>query len=156
MLLSSLTLGAAAGTSYLFTANHTIPPADAAAEKRFCDLQDAMLVRYGVPAVSRFLDIDDPRLRVHVIEAGQGEPLLFIHGGNSVAASWVPLLTNLHQRFHLYAPDRPGCGLTTMFSYLGVPLRTHAVAFINSVMDGLDLSEAILVGNSNGWYFALV
>ena len=91
VLLSSLALGAAAGTSYLFTANHTIPPADAAAEKRFCDLQDAMLVRYGVPAVSRFLDIDDPRLRVHVIEAGQGEPLLFIHGGNSVAASWVPL-----------------------------------------------------------------
>jgi pimeloyl-ACP methyl ester carboxylesterase len=156
VLLSALGLGVAAGSSYLFAANHEIPAADPASQKRFRDSEDAMLARYGVPAVSRFHEIDDPRLRVHVIEAAQGEPLLFIHGGNSVAAGWIPLLAKLHQRFHLYAPDRPGCGLTTMFSYLGVPLRTHAVAFIHSVMDSLDLSRAAIVANSMGGYFALV
>jgi pimeloyl-ACP methyl ester carboxylesterase len=156
MLLSGLALGVTAGTSYLFAANHKIPAADPAAEKRFRDSENAMLARYGVPAASRFHEIDEPRLRVHVIEAGQGEPLLFIHGGNSVAAAWIPLLAKLHQRFHLYAPDRPGCGLTTMFSYLGVPLRTHAVTFIRSVMDSLGLSRATIVANSMGGYFALV
>ena len=156
VLLSALGLGVAAGSSYLFAANHEIPAADPVSEKRFRDSEDAMLARYGVPAVSRFHEIDDPRLRVHVIEAGQGEPLLFIHGGNSVAAGWIPLLAKLHQRFHLYAPDRPGCGLTTMFSYLGVSLRTHAVAFIHSVMASLGLSRAAIVANSMGGYFALV
>jgi pimeloyl-ACP methyl ester carboxylesterase len=156
MVLSALGLGVAGGTAYLFSANHNIPPADPAAEQRFRDAHDAMLARYGVPAISQFYDIDDPRLRVHVIEAGQGAPVLLIHGGNSVAATWIPLLAKLHQRFQLYAPDRPGCGLTTMFSYLGVPLRAHAIAFMNSVMDSLHLSQAALVGNSMGGYFCLV
>jgi pimeloyl-ACP methyl ester carboxylesterase len=157
VLLSALGLGAAGGTSYLFTTNHEVPPADPVAEQRFRDSQDAMLARYGVPAISRFYEIDDPRLRVHVIETGQGTtPVLLIHGGNSVAATWIPLLAKLDQRFQLYAPDRPGCGLTTMFSYLDVPLRAHAVAFINSVMDSLHLSRAAIIGNSMGGYFGLV
>ena len=156
MVLSALGLGVAAGTSYLFSANHDIPSADPAAEQRFRDAQDAMLARYDVPATSLFHDIDDPRLRVHFIEAGRGAPVLLIHGGNSVAATWIPLLAKLHQRFQLYAPDRPGCGLTTMFSYLGVPLRAHAIAFINSVMGSLHLPQAALIGNSMGGYFCLV
>jgi pimeloyl-ACP methyl ester carboxylesterase len=156
VLLSALGLGVVAGSSYLFTANHVIPPADPTAEKRFRDSQDAMLARYSVPAVSQFYEIDNPRLQVHVIEAGRGEPMLFIHGGNSMAVAWTPLLAKLYQQYRLYAPDRPGCGLTTMFSYAGVPLRAHAVAFVESVMDSLRLSRAVLVGNSMGGYFGLV
>lgn len=63
VLLSALGLGVAAGSSYLFAANHEIPAADPASEKRFRNSEDAMLARYGVPAVSRFHEIDDPRLQ---------------------------------------------------------------------------------------------
>jgi len=155
VLLSLLGLGAGGGTSYLFKTNHVLPAADPVAEKRFRDLQNQVLARYGVPASSQFYEISTPRLRLHVIESGQGEPVVFIHGGNSVAAGWIPLLARLHERFHLFAPDRPGCGLTTMFNYLHVSLRPHAVAFVGAVMEVLQLPRAAIVGNSMGGYFAL-
>jgi pimeloyl-ACP methyl ester carboxylesterase len=79
-----------------------------------------------------------------------------IHGGNSVAASWAPLLREVGGAFHAFAPDRPGCGLTYRQDYRGVPFREHAVKFIGDVMDGLGLERATLVGNSMGGYWALV
>jgi pimeloyl-ACP methyl ester carboxylesterase len=155
VLLSFLGLGAGGGTLYLFNANRALPAADPVAEKRFRDLQNKVLARYGVPASSQFYEISTPRLRLHVIESGHGEPVVFIHGGNSVAAGWIPLLARLHERFHLLAPDRPGCGLTTKFNYVHVSLRPHAVAFVGAVMDVLQLPRAAIVGNSMGGYFAL-
>ena len=155
VLLSMLGLGAGGGAAYLYRANNTIPPPDAAAEQRFRALQDQVLARYGVPAVSKFYDIVDPTLRVHVLEAGHGEPVLFVHGGNSVAAGWTPLLASFHQAFRVLAPDRPGCGLTTMFNYSGVLLRAHAVTFVRGLMDAMGVSRTAIVGNSMGGYFAL-
>ena len=46
---------------------------------------------------------------MQVIEAGAGAPVLFVHGGNSVAAGWAPPLARLQDRFHLpwlEEPDR--------------------------------------------------
>jgi pimeloyl-ACP methyl ester carboxylesterase len=93
---------------------------------------------------------------VQVLEGGQGDPVLLLHGGNGVAAQWEPLLSRLSSGFHIYAPDRPGCGLTDMFNYRDVPLREHAVNFVRSTMDALGLKTVNLVGNSMGGYFALV
>ncbi len=156
LILSAAGIATVGGGSALFRANHDLPAPDPNVEKHFRELQDALLARHGVPPQSQFLDLSDPRLRVHVIEAGQGEPVLFVHGGNSVAASWIPLLGRLHKRFQIYAPDRPGCGLTTKFLYTRVPLRSHAVAFVGGVMDQLGLQRAAIVGNSMGGYFGLV
>lgn len=155
LLLSGAGLAVAGAGVSLFLENHSLPAADPVAERHFRDLQDAVLARYGVPSASRLFDIPNPQLRVHVIEAGHGEPVIFLHGGNSVAASWTPLLAKLHERFHLYAPDRPGCGLTAKFLYTGVALRAHATAFVGAVMDQLQLPRAAIVGNSMGGYFSL-
>jgi pimeloyl-ACP methyl ester carboxylesterase len=99
---------------------------------------------------SRFVQIANPGLRVQVLEGGQGEPVLFIHGGDGVAAQWEPLLSRLSSGFHVYAPDRPGCGLTDMFNYRDVPLREHAVDFVEATMNALGLESASLIGNSMG------
>jgi pimeloyl-ACP methyl ester carboxylesterase len=95
-------------------------------------------------------------VRTHVLKAGSGEPLLLIHGGNSVAACWEPLFSRLAQSFSVYAPDRPGCGLTDKLDYRGINLREHAVDFIGSVMDRLSLSSVSIVANSMGGYWAMV
>jgi pimeloyl-ACP methyl ester carboxylesterase len=154
---SAAGIAAAGAAGSLFHANHQLPASDAAAERRFRQLQDALLARHGVPARSLFGETQNPPLHVHVIEAGKGEPVVFIHGGNSVAASWTPLLAKLRERYHIYAPDRPGCGLTTKFLYpAGVSLRAHAVAFVGSVLDRLSLARPAIVGNSMGGYFGLV
>ena len=157
LIWSAVGLGAAGAGGSLFRANHELPAADPIAEQRFRELQDSLLARHGIPAESRFIETHDPPLRVHVIEAGDGEPVVFIHGGNSVAAAWTPLLARLHHRYHVYAPDRPGCGLTTKFVYPpGISLRAHAASFVASVLDSLGLARATIVGNSMGGYFGLV
>lgn len=150
-------LGGAAGAGvYLYNANHRLPSRDAAAEERFRRAQDALLARHQVAAVSRFVQLPDPAVRAHVLEAGAGEPAVLIHGGNSVAASWLPLLAALQRRYRVYAPDRPGCGLTDKFLYRGVDLRQHAVRFVANIMEALRLDRATVIGNSMGGYFALV
>jgi pimeloyl-ACP methyl ester carboxylesterase len=121
----------------------------------FDRMQSALYARRGVRATSRFVDLDDPPMPVHVTEVGDGEPVILVHGGNSVAASWLPLVPLLADRFHLFLPDRPGCGLTGEFDYRGVDLRAHSAAFIAGLMDALGLDRAALVGNSMGGYFAL-
>jgi pimeloyl-ACP methyl ester carboxylesterase len=131
------------------------------AEGRFSAVQERLFQLTGTQARSRMLTIQEPVARVqrvHVLELGRDDapPALLIHGGNSVAAGWDPLLGLLQNDLRIYAPDRPGCGLTDKIDYHGVPFREHAVAFVASVLDELGLQRVSLVGNSMGGYWALL
>jgi pimeloyl-ACP methyl ester carboxylesterase len=143
-------------TAYVWNLHQHLPARDPGAEERFLRAQDLLLAGNGNSVHSRFVQTAEPRLRVQVLEGGQGEPVLLLHGGDGMAAQWEPLLSRLSSGFHIYAPDRPGCGLTDMFNYRDVPLREHAANFVLSTMDALGLETANLVGNSMGGYFALV
>lgn len=130
-------------------------------EDRFIAAQTRLLYETGTQARSRFLTIQAPPARVervHMLEAGResAPPVVLIHGGNSVAAGWEPLLSLLQDDLHLYAPDRPGCGLTDKIDYRGIPFREHAIAFVGAALDALGLERASLVGNSMGGYWALL
>lgn len=142
--------------AYVWNLHQHLPARDPDAEERFLRAQALLLAANGDRVHSRFVQIADPGLRVQVLDGGQGDPVLLLHGGDGVAAQWEPLLSRLSSGFHIYAPDRPGCGLTDMFNYRDVPLREHAVNFVLSTMDALGLKTANLVGNSMGGYFALV
>ena len=142
--------------TYVWNLHQHLPDSDPAAEEKFLKAQDQLLAGNGNRVRSRFVQIAEPRMRVQVLEGGQGEPVLLLHGGDGVAAQWEPLLSRLSSGFHIYAPDRPGCGLTDMFNYRDVPLREHAVNFVRSTMDALGFKSANFVGNSMGGYFALV
>jgi pimeloyl-ACP methyl ester carboxylesterase len=121
----------------------------------FAERQDELLRFYGVQARSRYLDIERPQMRVHLLEAGEGEPLVLIHGGDGEGALWAPLIAELQDDFHLFALDRPGCGLSDPFDYRDVDLREHAGDFVASVLDALGLESATLVACSMGGFFAL-
>ena len=45
-----------------------------------------------------------------IIEAGQGQPLLLLHGGLGEAFQWAPLMPLLARRYRVLAVDRPGPG----------------------------------------------
>jgi alpha-beta hydrolase superfamily lysophospholipase len=93
----------------------------------FKKAQDRLLAKDRVTARSHFLKLPKPPLTVHVLEGGNGDPVLLIHGGNAIAVQWSPLLADLQREFHWYAPDRPGCGLTDKFDYSkGTPFKQHA------------------------------
>jgi pimeloyl-ACP methyl ester carboxylesterase len=129
------------------------PPGDAASA-RYRTLQAEALMSRQLDYSERYAEIPSLQLRAHVVESGRGNPLLMIHGGNGVGAHWLPLMTRLSGN-RLVVPDRPGCGLTDGFLYDGVDLRTHAVAFVEGVLDALAIQEASVIGNSMGGYFAL-
>jgi pimeloyl-ACP methyl ester carboxylesterase len=154
--VASATVVAVAGGSYLYNLHQHIPPRDRAAEDRFRKAQEALLASSGGKIRSRFVSLAAPRMQAQVLEGGDGEPVLMLHGGGAFAAQMDPLMSRLSSGFHVYAPDRPGCGLSDMMSYAGVPLREHAVAFVGSVMDALGLKSANIVANSMGGYFGMV
>ena len=122
---------------------------------RFKHAQSRLLSLYGVSAKSRFVIPKSPSLPAHVLEVGDGPPVLLFHGGGLSASSWAPLLASLQSGFHTYSPDMPGCGLTYRIDYRGMPYRKSAEGFVGEVMDALQLNSAVLIGNSLGGYSAL-
>jgi pimeloyl-ACP methyl ester carboxylesterase len=124
-------------------------------EASFVDLQGQLLAHYSVDATSRYVELDRPALRAHLLEAGHGDPVVIVHGGDGEAVNWAPLMAVLQDRFHIYAVDRPGFGLTDRFDYRGVSIREHASDFMSSLLDALDLESATLIGGSFGGYFGM-
>lgn len=125
------------------------------AQDEYAEKQNEVLEWYGVDATERYVDLARPKIRTHVLECGAGNPIVFIHGGGDVAMAWAPLLARLQEDFALYAPDRPGCGLSDGFIYDGVDLRQHATDFVCSLLDALELDRADILASSLGGYFAL-
>jgi pimeloyl-ACP methyl ester carboxylesterase len=123
--------------------------------KTFAERQQELLRFYDLPAQSRTLEIERPQMRVHLLEAGEGEPLVLLHGGDGEGALWAPLMAALEDDFRLYALDRPGCGLSDPFDYRTIDIRRHAGDFVTSALDALGLESATLVACSMGGFFAL-
>lgn len=130
-------------------------PAGDSATQRFVELQARLLDHYGVSATSRFVDLSEPRMRAHVLDAGDGEPVLLLHGGDGEAVNWAPLMAELQHDVRVLSADRPGFGLSDPFDYRSVDLRRHAADFIASLLDALGIETVTLVGGSMGGFFSL-
>lgn len=48
--------------------------------------------------------------RLHVAQAGQGKPLLLLHGWPEFWLTWEPLMRRLADRYRVIAPDLRGFG----------------------------------------------
>ena len=96
---------------------------------------------YGLEAESRLLELRDPQMRARVMETGEGAPVVLVHGGGGVGATWAPLMAKMSGA-RLVVVDRPGFGLSDGFDYRGVDLRRHAVAFLESLLDALGIERA--------------
>lgn len=59
----------------------------------------------------RFVDL--PGLRMHVAEAGQGEPIILAHGFPQNWWGWQSIIPTLAKNFHVIAPDLRGSGQTS-------------------------------------------
>lgn len=85
---------------------------------------------------------------IHVIERGAGRPLLLVHGITLQAGVWAPQLHGLADRYRVLAMDVRGHGLsragTAGFG------RKVAAGDVATVLERLDLREAVIVGHSMG------
>lgn len=92
-------------------------------------------------------------VKTHYSAAGEGEPLVLVHGGGpgiSGAAGWASTIPALAKHFRVYAIDQIGSGLTDkpLVDYSFQTLVEHLGGFI----DSLGLKKVRLVGNSQGAY----
>jgi pimeloyl-ACP methyl ester carboxylesterase len=108
----------------------------------------------GVRVEDRRVRLADPPVAVRVIEAGDGAPLVLVHGSGMSASTWAPLMPYLAGH-RLIAFDLPGFGLSDAFDYRGRPLRSHAVVQLTSLLDALGLGCVPIVGTSLGGMWAL-
>jgi pimeloyl-ACP methyl ester carboxylesterase len=115
------------------------------ATRNFVDRLDQSKIRWA--------DVDGVRTRYY--EAGQGEPLVLIHGGDfgfiDALDTWSLNLNELSQNFHVFAVDKFGQG------YTDVPKSDEDYTYdavLRHVLRWLDVAKvpngAHLVGHSRG------
>jgi pimeloyl-ACP methyl ester carboxylesterase len=99
---------------------------------------------------------------IYYVEAGQGEPLLLLHGGGLSTSSiwagapvaWVSHMATLAQHFRVIAPDTRGCGRTVN---RGGAVRYPQLADdIAALVGVLGLERPLICGFSDGATIATV
>ena len=92
--------------------------------------------------------------RVHLLEKDAGPPVVLLHGTGNSAGFLLPLLDQLHG-VRVVAPDLPGVGLSDPVDLPGDRYREAAVAWLDRLLDTLELDTTTLVGHSGGGLWAL-
>lgn len=118
-----------------------------AAEERFWG---AYRLRPG----ERFVRLAATGTRVRVLEVGEGDPVLFIHGGPNAGSTWAPMVAHL-TGFRCLMVDRPGTGLSEPYRLTAAGLPAFGARFVSEVLDGLELDRAHVVASSIGGHIAL-
>lgn len=98
-------------------------------------------------------DVDAGGLSTFYIEAGQGRPVVLLHGLGATNTSFLPTFLDLCRDHRVIAPDLPGFGDSDK------PVRSYDPGFfadwLIDLLDALGLQRVDLVGNSMGGRVAL-
>jgi pimeloyl-ACP methyl ester carboxylesterase len=99
-----------------------------------------------------FVDVEDGG-RIHVVERGQGPPLVLLHGIMLSSALWVHQLRDLADHHRVIAVDLRGHGQSLPGSTgSGIEILADDV---RTVLETLGVEHAIVVGHSMGGMVAL-
>jgi 4,5:9,10-diseco-3-hydroxy-5,9,17-trioxoandrosta-1(10),2-diene-4-oate hydrolase len=97
-------------------------------------------------------DITIGESNIRYYEAGDGPPVLLLHGAGATARLWKPQIDGMSSTFRVIAPDLPGFGGSDMVDYV------NAVGdyskFVHDFMGALDITSAHIVGSSMGGWIA--
>jgi pimeloyl-ACP methyl ester carboxylesterase len=96
--------------------------------------------------------VDAGGLRVHVAEAGQGDPILLLHGWPQHWYMWREVMERLAPQFRLIAPDLRGFGWTEAPGD-GYDPDTFTEDQVE-LLDALDIDSAKVVGHDWGGFAA--
>jgi pimeloyl-ACP methyl ester carboxylesterase len=123
-------------------------------EHRIHQAEAALFHTVDAEVEESFLDLANTGLRVRLLAASSGPPLVLLHGVSLSAAAWAPLFTALSGH-RLLAVDLPGHGLSDPAIYRRGQVRQHARELIDDIFDALELDEAPVLAHSLGGMFAL-
>lgn len=100
--------------------------------------------------------IADDGERLHLRIAGDGKPLILLHGWTASHAAWNPLVAILRQHHRVYCPDARGHGGRPL-SVTQTPDVGRLARDVLNLMDHYQLEQAAVAGHSMGaltlWQF---
>lgn len=106
-----------------------------------------------LPPRGRFVDVAGARLHLH--DAGDGAPILMIHGlAGQLSHYTYGVVARLEREFRVVAVDRPGSGHSTRAPDACADLSAQARALAD-LIDQLGLRRPLVVGHSLGGAVAL-
>lgn len=125
--------------------------------QRLIDAETTIWRKAEVVPTERFLTLASG-IRVRVREAGDGPPVLFVHGAINDGTSWANLI-GLLPDYRCIALDRPGCGQSEPVTGAAGradldAVKSYADSMIIEVLDALELASASVVATSYGGFFA--
>ena len=95
-------------------------------------------------------EVDLPAGTIRYREAGEGKPVVFVHGVLVDGRLWDGVVDRLADRFHCYAPDWP-IGAHQVAMKPDTDLTPYGIAdVIAAFLEKLDLSDVTIVGNDSG------
>lgn len=113
----------------------------------------ARKVEAALPPIGSFVDL--PSARLHVVDRGQGPPVLLIHGiAGNLRHYTYGVADRLAAHHRVIAVDRPGCGYSTWSPGAQVSLQAQADTMA-ALLDKLKIDRAVIVGHSLGGAVAL-
>jgi pimeloyl-ACP methyl ester carboxylesterase len=113
----------------------------------------ARRIERAAPPQGGFLEIDGQRL--HVLDRGQGPPVVLIHGLCGQIGNFdYALVERLTQTFHVMAFDRPGSGYSVRGDRSAASVDAQAATLAKAIRS-LGLGRPIIVGHSLGGAVAL-
>jgi pimeloyl-ACP methyl ester carboxylesterase len=110
----------------------------------------------GTPTRAQGSSVHANGIDIHCVEAGDGEPLLLLHGGMvSTNPIWAPTpvsyaayMERLAEQCRVIAPDTRGCGRTR---HSGGTVTFDLLADdVLAVIDALELDRPLIAGFSEG------
>lgn len=124
----------------------------------FLAAERAWLSSLGLEFTEHVVEIDDPALRVRVLEVGEGPPALVLPGGAGEGGHFAPLLAALDgNRFLLV--NLPGGGGSDGVDLRAVDNNRLTRDLLDAVYDRFDLDAVPIIANSRGghhaWWYAL-
>ncbi len=93
-----------------------------------------------------FVELRDGRFKIRVLSAGEGDPVVFLHGVGGL--TWDPLLDAIAADHRVIAPEHPGAGTSQGLDY--VETLWDLVLYYDELLDVLGLPAVSLVGHSFG------
>jgi pimeloyl-ACP methyl ester carboxylesterase len=126
-----------------------MPPREKQATVAFLEAEQQVFAGCSLEPRARQLRLQRPPLALRIVEFGDGEPALFLHGLSLCTAHWAPLISRLPS-LRSIAIDMPGHGGSEGVDYRGVDLRHWYKELLTGCLDELGLDSVHVVGHSQG------
>ncbi len=95
-------------------------------------------------------EIDLPAGRIRYREAGEGKPIVFVHGYLVDGRLWSGVVDRLADRFRCFAPDWPIGSQQVAMNPTADLSPPGVAATIAGFLEALDLEDVTIVGNDSG------